>query len=467
LLAARTLAALAAALATACLFAGNAWAADSCKVGLARAGVLDTSRVKAVQATLGPLTAPEVQDGYATAWIGVGHTQWIRAGLRSASSNSPSRLFFEVKRGADRHWMRLGDRWVNPGETITVSVRRQPHRRGVWQVFAGGKPISGPIYLNHARRLRPAAAADALNGGTSVCNRFNFDFSSVQTKRRAKSGWRPLKVGRVVQDQGYELIRISSAAFVARSSQAVGNVFVGDWETGDRSQWDRLHHKTGGVESDQFAIVQDPVRQGAFAARFTVRPGDVFNSGGERSEVVWYSHESEGDDHWYQWSTLFPANWSAPSYFGIFLQWHSALPYSPPIAFDARDDTAQIKMNTGAVDSSGVGAFKHAFPVLSSLSKGSWNDFVVHVRWSLTNGALTVWHRDRADRPYSKVLDLQGVPTLQAQDGITSENYVKQGLYRWTDAKTNVLYQDDFRRASSLGELGLVEAPSGDVSASS
>ena len=63
-------------------------------------------------------------------------------------------------------------------------------------------------------------------------------------------------------------------------------MFAGDWETGDRSQWDRFQHKTGGVESDQFAIVQDPVRQGAFAARFTVHPGDVFNSGGERSEVV-------------------------------------------------------------------------------------------------------------------------------------------------------------------------------------
>ena len=184
--AARTTAAFTAALATACLLAGNAWAAGSCKTGLARAGVLDTSRVKAVQATLGPLTAPEVQDGYATAWIGVGRTQWIRAGLRSASSSSPSRLFFEVKRGADRHWMRLGDRWVNAGEAITVSVRRRPHRRGVWQVFAGGKPISGPIYLNHARRLRPAAAADALNGGTSSCNRFNFDFSSVRDEARGK-----------------------------------------------------------------------------------------------------------------------------------------------------------------------------------------------------------------------------------------------------------------------------------------
>ena len=111
-------------------------------------------------------------------------------------------------------------------------------------------------------------------------------FQQRSDEARGEVAVAPLKGGRVVQDQGYELIRISSAAFVARSSQAAGNVFVGDWETGDRSQWDRLHYKTGGVASDQFAIVQDPARQGAFAARFTVRPGDVFNSGGERSEVV-------------------------------------------------------------------------------------------------------------------------------------------------------------------------------------
>jgi hypothetical protein len=456
--AARITAALTAALATACLFAGSAWATDSCKFGLARAGVLDTNRVRAIQATLGPLIAPEVEKGYATAWVGVGRKKWIRVGLRSASSTSPSRVFYEVKRGTHSHWMRFGDRWLSPGESIKVSVRRLPHQRGLWQVFADGKQISAPIYLSRARRLRPAAAADAFNGGSSACNRFKFDFSSVRTKRWSNSGWRPFKGGRVVQDPGYELIRISSAAFVARSSESAGTVFVGDWETGDRSQWDRLHYKTGGVESEQFAIVSDPVRQGAFAARFTVRPGDVFNSGGERSEAVWYSHEKEGDGYWYQWSTLFPTNWTAPSYFGVFLQWHSAFPYSPPIAFDARGDNAQIDMNTGVLDSNGKGTLKQVFPLLSTLSKGAWNDFVVHVRWSLTNGFVTVWHRS-GDQPYSRILDLEEVPTLQAQDGNTSENYVKQGLYRWTDpVKTDTLYQDDFRRASSLDGLDLAAA---------
>ena len=470
--AARTMAAFTAALATACLLAGNAWAANSCKTGLARAGVLDARPVKAIQATLGPLTAPEVETGYAIAWVGVGRQRWIRVGLRSASSTSPSRLFYEVRRSAGQHWLRVSGRSVNPGDAVRVAIRRRPGQRGVWQVFAAGKPITGSIRLNRTRRLRPAAAGDALNGGTSACNRFSFDFRSVRTKSWSNSSWRPLRVDRVVQDPGYELVRVSSDAFVARStattpSPAVENAFIGDWETGDRNQWDKIQYKTGGVEADQFAIVQDPVRDGTFAARFTVRPGDVFNSGGERSEVVWYSHENEGDDYWYRWSTLFPNDWTAPSYFGVFLQWHSGLPYSPPIAFDARDNSAQIKMNTGVVDSTGTGTLKQAFPLLSTLSKGSWNDFVVHVHWSLTNGSLTVWHRSRDDQPYSKTLDLQGIPTLQAQDGNTESNYVKQGLYRWTDPyKTDVLYQDEFRRAASLDSLKLAQADVQEISGS-
>ena len=69
---------------------------------------------------------------------------------------------------------------------------------------------------------------------------------------------------------------------------------------------------------------------------------------------------------------------------------------------------------------------------------------------------------------YTKILEIGNVPTLQAQDGITRTNYTKIGLYRWTDpVNTNVLFQDDFRRAASLDELGLVEAPNGDVTLSS
>ena len=55
-----------------------------------------------------------------------------------------------------------------------------------------------------------------------------------------------------------------------------------------------------------------------------------------------------------------------------------------------------------------------AYPLLNSLSKGDWNDFVVHIHWSLAAGAITVWHRTSSAASYTKILEIGNVPTLQA-----------------------------------------------------
>jgi hypothetical protein len=455
------LAAIVAALVTTCLFAGSAWAGQTCNYGLGRAGVLDETPVRAVRASLGPVTAPDVQDGYATAWIGVGRYGWIHVGLRSESGTSTSQLFYEVKTiGASPKTVLL-EHWVQPRERVQVAVRRWTWHPGQWRVFVGGTRVSPAIRLGVVPRLRPAASAEVWNTDSVTCNRFSFDFRSVRTKTRIGSRWGGMPMKNVVQDPGYELVRKATSTFVARSTDVDNGRFVGDWESGDRHQWDRIHYKTGGTIADQFKLVQDPVRSGTYAAKFTVHPGDVFLTGGERCEAVQYTGENEGSDYWYQWSTLFPAGWTAPSYFGIFLQFHGGFPHPPPIAFDARGESVQVNLNTGVIDkSTGHGTNWVSYPLLSTLAKGQWNDFVVHVHWSVTNGSLTVWHRTGDQGSYQKVLDLSDVPTLQFENGETSKIYIKQGLYRWTDpVKTDYLYQDDFRRASSLAEFGLAESP--------
>ena len=136
------------------------------------------------------------------------------------------------------------------------------------------------------------------------------------------------------------------------------------------------------------------------------------------------------------------------------------------VAFDqacARSDTVQVNFNTGVVDdATGHGTHWVSYPLLTTLSKGQWNDFVVHVHWSLTDGSFTVWHRASAGDPFTKALEVSNVPTLQAKDGVTYDNYTKLGLYRWIDpVKTDVIYHDDFRRSSALGDLGLAEDASG------
>jgi Polysaccharide lyase len=457
--AARRTTVLLAVIATAC-FAAPAWG-QSCKVGLGRAGVLDQTKVKAIQSSISALTAPQLQDGYATAWVGVGRTWRIRVGLRSTSSSSRSRVFYEVTRNGVKK-IHLLDRWAKPGDAVEVGVRKWRHHPRQWRVYVNGNPATDGIAMRLGG-MKPSAAAESWNEAALACNSFDFDFRRVRTKRSSRDQWQSMRFTDIVEDPGYELVRRSQAAFVAKSSE--GPDFVGDWETGDRSQWNSFQHKTDGAESDQLVVGRDPVRQGSYAAKFIVHPGDVFGSGGERSEVVWHSGEGEGDDYWYGWSTLFPTDWTAPSYFGIFMQWHSSLPTPPPIAFSARDDTALVQLNTGVVDAStGRGTNFVQYPLLRTLSKGRWNDFIVHVHWSLTAGSFTVWNRTSPGAPFTKVLELADVPTLQAEDGTTYHNYTKLGLYRWTDpVKTDYLFHDDFRRAPSLGRLGLAETQSGDL----
>jgi Polysaccharide lyase len=277
-----------------------------------------------------------------------------------------------------------------------------------------------------------------------------------------------LKRSRRVLDSGFELVRPAPHTFLSSAGKKkaeplpsppptppappAGTTFLGDWETGDHSQWTGLQHRTGGVAGDQFAVLSSPLRQGSYAARFTVRPGDRFAStSGERTEVYWEgSDESEGEEYWYSWSTLFPVTWTEPRNWGIFLQWHSYLPSPGPVLFNARGDTAEISVNAGPLEPSGTnGSFRRKYPLLASLNKGRWNDFIARIRWSVTDGAITVWHRVEGASDYVKLVDVSGIPTLHASGSYVSSNYVKMGLYRDVDTQTHVVYHDGFRRWQS------------------
>jgi hypothetical protein len=68
----------------------------------------------------------------------------------------------------------------------------------------------------------------------------------------------------------------------------------GDYEPGHA--WDRLDASPGSLTK-----VTSPVRQGAYAERFTLRPAKGVTTV-ERSEVVRTQHHVEGEDTWLAWS---------------------------------------------------------------------------------------------------------------------------------------------------------------------
>jgi hypothetical protein len=247
----------------------------------------------------------------------------------------------------------------------------------------------------------------------------------------------------MVRDEGYEVAGRAPVTFIVRSERGApslppGITFRGDWETGDMSQWSLVQYEFDRAIEDNIAVVTSPVRQGRYAARFVTRQGYGPYGYNESAEVVQGEKvvERPGTEGWFAWSTLFPEDWKEPYGWGIFFQLYPLLSdvYSigcPPVLFVAREDTATVRLCTGNIDS-GYGEYKVNHPLLDSLSKGHWNDFVVHVRWSHDwTGVFEVWHRVPGVSDWVKKVEVLGVPTTQymAAHG-PAEIIIKQGLYR-------------------------------------
>ena len=81
--------------------------------------------------------------------------------------------------------------------------------------------------------------------------------------------------------------------------------WVGDFETGDLSQWTGVQR----AQPDRVSVVTDPVRDGRYAVRFKVMPGDYpVGPSGERAELYEDTPDRPGTEWYYAWSTLFPSD---------------------------------------------------------------------------------------------------------------------------------------------------------------
>jgi hypothetical protein len=210
--------------------------------------------------------------------------------------------------------------------------------------------------------------------------------------------------------------------------------------------------------SEQLQIVRDPMRQGRFAAKFIVRPGDRYgNSSGERSLAQWMgSDEREGDDYYYAWSTLFPRDWSAPPQWGIIHEWYASGYWQAPIKVSVGADELHLTLNTGQVSEAHPGgSYQTHIPILSTLSKGNWNDFIFHIRWSTTSGTIEVWNRVQGSGDFVKTVDIQNIPTLPWKAAeAPPKMYIVHGFYRGPGStSTAYLFDDSFRRAAGLSEI--------------
>lgn len=257
-----------------------------------------------------------------------------------------------------------------------------------------------------------------------------------------------------------------------------GVTFSGDWESAltGPGTW----RKAQIMGPDRFQRVSDVVRQGQYAARVEVRPGDdPIHSSGERAEVLVmtdrdgrpFSENESSGTQFYAFSVRLAPDWQSPTAavrgkWAIVFQLHGPddLRASPSVAVSVQEQFA-LDLHGGDLDDRQRALWHKSFPFTDSrLVPGKWVDLVLKIRFAKDHtGTVDVWRRDEGQTAFTKVLEVRDVPTLQYSTrlGGVKPHYWKHGLYRSKQTTiTNVLWLDGLTRGDSFEAV--VKAAFGD-----
>lgn len=224
--------------------------------------------------------------------------------------------------------------------------------------------------------------------------------------------------------------RLLAACVVALASTAASAkvVWRGNFESGDISQWNKAQK----VSANRLEVVTDPVAEGFFALKTTVRKGDdPINASGHRNELVSWGHDKKGSERFYRWQTMWPEDYESPDTWQLFTQWHhDGKDGSPPVEFYTRGEEIILRV-------SGDELWR------APLERGRWHDFVFHVKWD-RSGFVELFHNG------VQVLEKTTAPTLYAGQGV----YLKQGLYRDASiSQTQTIYHDGMVIGTTLAAV--------------
>jgi hypothetical protein len=340
----------------------------------------------------GNVPANTLDDRLDTRWSNLGKGSWIDYDLGAARTLS----------GAAIAW-HSGNTRAN---TFTLSV--SPDGTTYTQVFSGrstGTTTAAETYTFpavSARRLRITVNGNTLNDWASIA------------EARACAG--------------------TATPPPPPPPTGGGVVWVGDFETGDRSQWS----STQMVSADRLAVVASPLRQGRYALKATVRQGDdPIDSSGNRNELVRMTREPAGSEYYYRWSTMFDTTFPSVKTWQLFTQWHhEGNSGSPPVEFYVYGE--EIRLNIGG----NPGTIVWRTPLV----RGQWLDFIFHVKWSsnASVGFVELYLNGQLVLP-KRLIATQYSGQL---------NYLKVGLYRNdTVTQTGIVYHDGWTMARSLQDV--------------
>ena len=259
-------------------------------------------------------------------------------------------------------------------------------------------------------------------------------------------------------------------------------LFDGEWDGFGGPFMSTHWHGVQEKELGRIAPVLDPTSpKHGVVARIEVRPGDTV-LGGERAEVANMMRKDpatgkttsfpviESDGHeFYGLAVKLSPDWQSPGkhhgtgpVWGIFLQLHGpdVLGAPPPIELDAENEF-HLGMCNGDVLDGGtrkakggeIYSFKNG-----DLKRGQWVQFMMDVIWSYDdNGRVAIYRRDEGEKDFTKVLELNNIPTLQYKFGAPKDegqHYWKTGFYRsTTEGLTSVIWLGPLVRGTSFEDV--------------
>jgi hypothetical protein len=239
----------------------------------------------------------------------------------------------------------------------------------------------------------------------------------------------------------FVLLVASLAPLVAAATAQAAETpqWRGDFDNGNLQQWDQVQD----MGADRVVLEKSIVREGTFAARFTVKPGDHWEGlmGGERAEVARGVGEKEGMESYWAWSTYFPKSFRSDHNAGwqMFTQWHSqSNTINAGVSFQVDHERLVVRYTGGP-----TGAEWKARD-LGPLLRGQWTDFIFHVRWSHgADGELDVWRDGRLVAAHAMG------PNIASGFG----TYVKQGFYRPPESWITTVYEDGMRYGTHIQDV--------------
>ena len=255
---------------------------------------------------------------------------------------------------------------------------------------------------------------------------------------------------------GLALGVVLAAARSAADDSAL--MFVGDFERGGMQRFgdSQREHTLQKVE-----IVSSPIRHGAQALKLVLDREAHRDKKGHRTDF-WIRGMSRsfrmGQDYWYGFSTYWPGTWRADTQSELFVQWIPVERGSggPALAIYVYGEQYRIKKRWSAEAS----AYRNLWRGDVAADRGTWIDWVFHVKWSPTeDGTVQVWRNGK------KIVSDTGRNSGPGEYA----PYFKFGIYKWpwkqdseaapSTVSRRVLYFDEIRIGNSETGFEAVSPP--------